>query len=188
MYLIAIFSDSCIVSIKGCFIRMTLCHDIAAHVVTRTKTCWHATRVRCHSAISFLSPSRSTLVEKTMPRERIVVRAVLPLSCMATFWIQNAAMRDDICRDRIIIAAFSDYTMRSRLHNRYAMLCQCSPPTQCAPPLCQLLHHLLLHARRGITEGMGASLIARRRPCRRVIAPNPGSQRPYTTHLCRKTR
>jgi hypothetical protein len=48
-----------------------------------------------------------------MSRKGIVVRAVLPLSRMAAFWIQNAAMRDNRCRDRVIIAVF--------------------PTTQCAP-------------------------------------------------------
>jgi hypothetical protein len=92
----------------------------------------------------------------------------LPLSRMAAFWIQNAAMRDNICRDRTMIAVLSR-------HNTIALFCfvNALPPTQCAPPLCLLLHHLFLHARRGIIEGMGALMVARRRPCRRVIAQTP---------------
>jgi hypothetical protein len=117
-------------SCKGCLIRTTLCHDIAAHVETRTKTYWHATRVQCHVTISFLPPLRLTHVDKTMSRKQIVVRAVFPL-------FQNAAMRDNICRDRIMITAFPDYTMRSRLHHRFVLLCQCSPAyTMRSAPLC----------------------------------------------------
>jgi hypothetical protein len=35
---------------------------------------------------------------------------------------------------------------------------------------------------------MGASLVARRRAYRRVIAQNPGRQRPSTAHVRRRTR
>jgi hypothetical protein len=62
-----------------------------------------------------------------MSRKRIVVRTPLPLSRMAAFWIQNAAMRDNICRDGIMIAIFPDYTMRSRLRHRFLVRWQCSP-------------------------------------------------------------
>jgi hypothetical protein len=59
-----------------------------------------------------------------LSRKRIVVRAVLPLSRMAAFWIQNAAMRDNKYRDRITDRCFS------RLHNALPptpSVCQCSP-------------------------------------------------------------
>jgi hypothetical protein len=104
-----------------------------------------------------------------LSRKRIVVRAVLPLSRMAAFGIQNAAMRDNRCRDMILIAVFPDHTMRSRLHHRFVMLCQCSPAyiMRSAPLSTSSLpstpREARYHRRHGNVGGSPAAAISSRR-------------------------
>jgi hypothetical protein len=101
------------------------------------------------------------------------------------------------CRDRIMIAALPPTTSLCPFTHTLRQDHKPGQPWRTPEvlkvrrprllPNMLLLHHLL-QARRGIIEGMGVSLVARRRAYRHMIAQNPGSQRPSTAQLRRGTR